>query len=230
MTTGNDVTFKLTLDRLSLDSSLPIEFAKIIDRALRTILKANDPDLSLHDLIVQARDAELLSDEAIDLAHTIRKQRNIIAHRDVENQNETNANTLCSLCRRYSGLISASSRNERLTNRCTGALLSSRPVSFFVRPSSTSRCQSPNKPCSNGGSHGSLTTGCSARSFWQGWLWRELQLLLIHSLSLRLCSGVVPNQRWRGRLHSRFESRTHLTSLARLNRFASSRWLNLMLP
>lgn len=84
MTTGNDVTFKFTLDRLSLDSSLPIEFAKIIDRALRTILKADDPDLSLHDLIVQARDAELLSDEAIDLAHTIRKQRNIIAHQDVE--------------------------------------------------------------------------------------------------------------------------------------------------
>lgn len=84
MTTGNDAVFKLTLDRLALDSSLPIEFSKIIEHSLRVIMKAKDPDLSLYDLLVQARDAELLSDEAMDLAHTIRKQRNIIAHQHVE--------------------------------------------------------------------------------------------------------------------------------------------------
>jgi hypothetical protein len=44
------------------------------------MLGCEDRSLSLHDLITQAKDAALLPEEAIDLAHTIRKQRNIMAH------------------------------------------------------------------------------------------------------------------------------------------------------
>ncbi|MBM4302300.1 MAG: DUF4145 domain-containing protein [Deltaproteobacteria bacterium] len=39
---------------------------------------------NLYELITQARDADILTDEAIQLAHLIRRHRNITAHEQVD--------------------------------------------------------------------------------------------------------------------------------------------------
>lgn len=82
--TGNDGTFELTLKRIGMDNTFPIEFCKVLEHCLRNMLKTNDRELSLYELLSQARDAELMPDEAFDLAHSIRKQRNVLAHHDVD--------------------------------------------------------------------------------------------------------------------------------------------------
>jgi len=79
-TTGNDPVFISMLACLRLDSTFPIELGKCLDRKLRELLDTDDRSLNLHDLIMQVKDVELLPEEAIDLAHAIRKQRNIMAH------------------------------------------------------------------------------------------------------------------------------------------------------
>ncbi len=63
---------------------MPIEVAKCLERKLRALLHSDDRSLGLHDLITQAKDAELLTEEAIDLAHIVRKQRNIVAHERID--------------------------------------------------------------------------------------------------------------------------------------------------
>jgi len=68
------------IDQLKMDVTFPIELVKGLEHKLRVLLACADRSLKLHDLIMQAKDVEFLSAEAIDLAHIIRKQRNIIAH------------------------------------------------------------------------------------------------------------------------------------------------------
>lgn len=81
--TGNDSKFKAFVENLELDENrTSIDLAKALERELRRLLKTSDNTLKLHDLLSQARDANLLPPEAIELAHIIRKQRNIIAHGD----------------------------------------------------------------------------------------------------------------------------------------------------
>ena len=82
--TGNDQAFELTLDRIAIDSTFPMEICKVLEHSLRNMLKTDDRELSLYDLLSQARDAEIMVDEAFDLAHSIRKQRNVLAHRDID--------------------------------------------------------------------------------------------------------------------------------------------------
>ncbi|MBM4275030.1 MAG: hypothetical protein FJ134_11305 [Deltaproteobacteria bacterium] len=82
--TGNDRDFCNFIDKLPLDRSAPIEIAKHLENTLRKLLSTNDRNLSLHDLITQARDAEILTEEAIQLAHLIRRHRNILAHEKID--------------------------------------------------------------------------------------------------------------------------------------------------
>ena len=84
--TGNDKDFKLTLERMSLDSSFPIEFCKVLENYLRNMLKTKDREIGLYELLVQAKDAEIMSEEALDLAHSIRRQRNTMAHHQIDNR------------------------------------------------------------------------------------------------------------------------------------------------
>jgi hypothetical protein len=72
------------IDQLKMDVTFPIELAKRLEHKLRVLLACADRSLKLHDLITQAKDAEFLTEEAIDLAHIIRKQRNIIAHEQLD--------------------------------------------------------------------------------------------------------------------------------------------------
>ncbi len=82
--TGNDRKFSLLLAKIKLDESLPLIIHREIENDLREFLNIppNEKGFDMFGLIQQATDNELLSKDAIDLAHTIRKQRNILAHRD----------------------------------------------------------------------------------------------------------------------------------------------------
>ncbi len=65
-----------------LDDHLSVELGKLLERELRSRLRAYS-DVRLHDLIRMAEDDEVLSSEGADLAHIIRKQRNQVAHDNV---------------------------------------------------------------------------------------------------------------------------------------------------
>lgn len=82
--TGGNERFARVVDRFPLDAMFPLQIAKSLEAALRYRLENSDRDASLFDLISEARDAELLPDEAFDLAHTIRRQRNMLAHYEVD--------------------------------------------------------------------------------------------------------------------------------------------------
>jgi hypothetical protein len=77
---GQNKKFCLLIDKLPLDKSFPIDLAKELERELRQILNCNDRDATLGLLIRKASDANAITDMGIDLAHTIRKQRNFVAH------------------------------------------------------------------------------------------------------------------------------------------------------
>ena len=77
--TGTNISF-MEIGPLKLDDNFPIELAKCVEEKLRSMLQCHNCSVTFHDLIMQAKDAELLPDEAIDMTHTIRKQRNITAH------------------------------------------------------------------------------------------------------------------------------------------------------
>lgn len=93
--TGANTFFMEKISPLPLDGTFPIELGKYLEDKLRTLLECPDRSLSLHDLIMQAKDAELLPDEAIDMAHTIRKQRNIAAHSRLDPQVQVARVLLC---------------------------------------------------------------------------------------------------------------------------------------
>ena len=78
--TGGNSKFAELVSRLSNDRTLPIDLANELEGELRKILNTTDTTLHLWDLLMEAKDADILSQEAIDLAHIIRKQRNIVVH------------------------------------------------------------------------------------------------------------------------------------------------------
>jgi DNA repair exonuclease SbcCD ATPase subunit len=82
--TGRHAQFCALIDRLRVNDLLPNEFVKQLERELRRILSTDDRNLSLHDLITMARDSELLTEKGIDLAHTIRRHRNILTHENTD--------------------------------------------------------------------------------------------------------------------------------------------------
>ena len=84
--TGNDHDFCHFIDKLKIDTSLTIEIAKHLEKTLKRLLTTTENNL--YELITQARDADILTDEAIQLAHLIRRHRNITAHEQVDIRNK----------------------------------------------------------------------------------------------------------------------------------------------
>lgn len=72
--------------RLTLDNKyLPLEVGKLVEHSVRQLAGVDD-EYSFHDAINKARDMKLINDETLSLAHSIRKQRNIVAHDVVDEQ------------------------------------------------------------------------------------------------------------------------------------------------
>lgn len=80
---GNN-KFSKFIDLLKIDNNAPIEVAKYLENRLRNYLAISDKNVGLYDLISMARDAEILPEEGVHLAHLIRRQRNILAHEKVD--------------------------------------------------------------------------------------------------------------------------------------------------
>jgi Homing endonuclease associated repeat len=83
---GQNIKFCLVIDKLPLDKSFPIDLAKELERELRRVLNCNDRDATLGLLIRKASDTDAITDMGVDLAHTIRKQRNFVAHEPTNQQ------------------------------------------------------------------------------------------------------------------------------------------------
>lgn len=79
-TTGGNEKFCLIADRLRLDATLPIQMLKELNSELRRVLNCDEPNATTYSLLMQAKDADVLTPRGLDLAHIIRKQRNIVAH------------------------------------------------------------------------------------------------------------------------------------------------------
>lgn len=78
--TSNDTKFCSIIDNNDLNLDLLIDLNNKMYYELKSMLKATDPGLTLYDLILQASDADLLTSEASDYAHLIRKERNKVVH------------------------------------------------------------------------------------------------------------------------------------------------------
>lgn len=72
------------VDQLRFSTLLPIELVNELKNELRRALNCDDEDVTLYDLIAQAKDDNLLTERGINLAHTIRKQRNFMAHETLD--------------------------------------------------------------------------------------------------------------------------------------------------
>jgi hypothetical protein len=79
-TAGDDEHFLTMLQETGLTQQFPMMILPQLEHALRDALQVGQERVTLFDMIAQARDSELLSDEAIDMAHLLRKQGNIVKH------------------------------------------------------------------------------------------------------------------------------------------------------
>lgn len=78
--TGRNEKFCLIADQLRFDATLPIQLLKELRSELRRVLNCDDQNATMYDLLAQAQDAGVLNARGINLAHLIRRQRNIVAH------------------------------------------------------------------------------------------------------------------------------------------------------
>ncbi len=92
---GGDPKFCTLADRVDFNESLSIDLVKELGRELRRVVNCQDRATNLHDLLGQARDAKLLTERGIDLAHVIRKQRNVMAHENVDRRTHKAQVFLC---------------------------------------------------------------------------------------------------------------------------------------
>jgi len=76
-----DGEFATLLARVEI-SDMPIALARRLEEECRRVLRVDDERVALADLLAELRDTVLLSGDAIDLAHVVRKQRNIMAHEE----------------------------------------------------------------------------------------------------------------------------------------------------
>lgn len=81
--TSNDPKFCRILDNHNINENLLIEISNKMSLELKFMTNNNDSKATLSDLISQSFDAELLTQEASDFAHLIRKERNKIVHGNV---------------------------------------------------------------------------------------------------------------------------------------------------
>ena len=72
--------FTQMISSTSISTELPLALSRHLETALRVMNKNLDRSDTLHDLITFTREAQRLTPEGIDMAHLIRKQRNIVAH------------------------------------------------------------------------------------------------------------------------------------------------------
>jgi len=79
--TMNDVEFTLLLEHIEI-RDMPIALARQLEEECRKLLRVNDERTSFADLLADISDSNMLPRDAIDLAHIIRKQRNIVAHEE----------------------------------------------------------------------------------------------------------------------------------------------------
>ncbi|MHB1318475.1 MAG: hypothetical protein ACYCYF_07660 [Anaerolineae bacterium] len=95
--TGNDSGFTAVLDTLEISDNLALKAGRLLEGQLRALLKVPERDrtLDLYDLIQQAADYELLPRDAIDMAHLIRRQRNVIAHAEAYEKTYQARSVLC---------------------------------------------------------------------------------------------------------------------------------------
>ncbi len=101
--TGGDEDFNNFIQKVDLDKEFPIRLANRLEQKLRKALNIRgNQKYGLHDLLMQVQDSEKMSQESLDLAHTIRRQRNLFAHTSIH-QKTTEARIL--LCLFASALL-----------------------------------------------------------------------------------------------------------------------------
>lgn len=86
---GKHTAFTQLLNRVEFNDSFCVVIGRELERELRRKLGVEDKNVSLYELIGQANDANCLSPDGIDLAHSLRKQRNKMAHDGVDNHTHT---------------------------------------------------------------------------------------------------------------------------------------------
>ena len=91
---GGSRPFLAEITRIGNLDRFPIEVAVSLERTLRQRLGC-DEEMSLYDLLVLSEDSGLLTSQAMDLAHLIRKQRNIAAHSFGSGEVERSRACLC---------------------------------------------------------------------------------------------------------------------------------------
>jgi len=78
---SSDEEFELLVNKLPIDKMMPVELMnKIINKLRKGLNISNNIPATDYELISYAEKQNQLSSEAIDLAHLVRKQRNLFAH------------------------------------------------------------------------------------------------------------------------------------------------------
>ena len=79
-------SFNKLIDNVEFNNSLPISIQNSVEKCLRRKLGVKLDELNFFGLIEKGKDKRLLNEEAVDYLHSIRKQRNIFAHTEVNAQ------------------------------------------------------------------------------------------------------------------------------------------------
>ena len=83
---GSSKSFNKLIDNVEFNNSLPISIQNSVEKCLRRKLGVKLDELNFFGLIEKGKDKRLLNEEAVDYLHSIRKQRNIFAHTEVNAQ------------------------------------------------------------------------------------------------------------------------------------------------
>lgn len=95
--TGHDQTFGEAIGDLQIDATLPLQVGRKVENLLTQTLHSSG---TFYELITECDDAEMLDEESVDLAHIIRKQRNVNVHPvgPVDSKTELGRGLLCLFC------------------------------------------------------------------------------------------------------------------------------------
>jgi len=95
--TGHDQTFGEAIGDLKIDATLPLQVGRKVENLLTQTLHSSG---TFYELITECDDAEMLDEESVDLAHIIRKQRNVNVHPvgPVDSKTELGRGLLCLFC------------------------------------------------------------------------------------------------------------------------------------
>lgn len=93
--TGKDEWFSKEVNTITIDKYFPSEIAKKMETILRNKLNIQENEYNLNDLIKLAKENGLLDDEAYNLAHLLRKQRNIVVHQTFDLRTVESRNLMC---------------------------------------------------------------------------------------------------------------------------------------